>query len=307
MDARERLGFLGNLTALLDAGIVRGPAYLEIVGRFRDDSDPLVVGALVDALEKIRDTFFAPEEGDRTFSGYVRATLAPALERFGRARAAGEDPVVSSLRPALFEWLGRYGRDASILDHAEGLARSYRANPASVDPSLAGVALTLSALRGDRALFDEYARGFETAAVPADRERYLAALGGFARPELVEAALRYALEGPLRPQEVLRVPRLLARDPSHRDRVFEWMTRNYSALMARVPPLYGHSLTWFASGCSAARLDRARAFFSDPAHSPPGIDQELAKVADEVMDCVHLRSREQAAITHFIGQWHGGR
>jgi alanyl aminopeptidase len=306
MDTRERLGFLGNLSALLDAGIVRGRDFMSTLGRFSDDPDPLVLGALLDSLEKIRETFFAAED-DESFARYVRSTLAPALARFGRARVEGEDPAVSSLRPAIIEWLGRYGKDVAILDYADGLARAFRDDPASIDPSLAGVALTLSARRGDRALFDDSTKRFEAARVPADRERYLAAIGSFTRPELIEAALEYALRGPLRPQEVLRIPRRIASDPARRDRVWEWTTRNYTTLMSRMPPLYAHSLAWFAGGCSPTLLDRARAFFSEPDHSPPGNDQELAKVADEVMDCVSLKTREEAAVTRFFDQWGGGR
>ena len=306
MDTRERLGFLGNLTALLDAGIVGGRDFMSTVGRFSGDPDPQVIGTLLDSLEKIRETFVGTEEDD-TFARYVRGTLAPALARFGRARAEREDPAVSTLRPQIIEWLGEHGRDEAILDYADGLARAYRDDPAAVDPSLVGVALSLSARRGDRARFEEYTRRFEAAKVPADRERYLAAIGSFTAPDLIDAALRYALEGPLRPQEVLRIPRRIAREPAQRERVWEWMTRNYTTLMSRMPPLYVHSLTWFAGGCSPALLERARVFFSQPDHNPPGNDQELAKVADEVMDCAHLKTREEAAVTHFFEQWSGGR
>jgi ERAP1-like protein len=65
------------------------------------------------------------------------------------------------------------------------------------------VVLYLTALQGDRALFDEFLQRFESAKTPGDRQRFLAVLGSFRDPDLVERALRYSLTGPLRPQEVV--------------------------------------------------------------------------------------------------------
>jgi hypothetical protein len=48
------------------------------------------------------------------------------------------------------------------------------------------------------------------------------------------------------------------------------------------------------------RLQEAEKFFAEPAHSPPGTDQELAKVAEAVKTCVALRQREGASVAEFL-------
>jgi len=299
MDARERIGYIGNLEALLDEGALRGDEDLRLLSRFAFDPRPEVIDALIEHVGKVKEAF---GDGDlkEPFVSYVRSVLSPALQRFGRARAEGEDEAVSLLRPDLLEALAIEGQDATILSDADSLARSYLDDESSIDPALAGAALRLSASRGDMALFRQYRRRFESAQVPADRNRYLAALGSFRRPEVVDAALAYALRGPLRTQEILTIPNHVSEDSAYRSAVWTWVAENFKTIADRIPPNYGIFLVHFASGCSDERLQAARDFFSDPAHDLPGIRTELEKVADEVDDCVRLRRRERAAVASFL-------
>ena len=296
---RERIGYIGNLASLLDAGALRGDDDLRLLGRFADDARPEVIGALIGHLEKIKESFVV---GDLKgpFVAYVRRTLAPALGRFGRERAAGEDEAASLLRPDLLEWLGLEGQDGTILDYADALARSYVDDPASIDPALADVALRLSAARGDTALFREYRRRFEKTKVPAERRRYLAALGSFRDPWIVEAGLAYALDGPLRANEILSIPGRYASLPEFRPVVWRWATENFKTIVGRVPANNGVDLVDYAGGCSDDLLEQARLFFSAPGHEVPGFDVGFRKVADEVNDCVRLRRREQPAVAAFL-------
>src|SRR5439155_18024453 len=178
MSPAERVGYLGNLTALLDAGLLHGDEYVRLLARFADDPSPEVLSALADGVDQVRRVFVTPELAE-PFAVYVRQTLGPALGRLGLTRRPGEEAGVSLVRPELVHMLGDYGKDDRILAFADSLAKPYIAASGSVDPSLAGVALDLSALHADAALFAEYKRRFETARVPADRSRFLAALGFF--------------------------------------------------------------------------------------------------------------------------------
>ena len=48
------------------------------------------------------------------------------------------------------------------------------------------------------------------------------------------------------------------------------------------------------------RLQTARTFFSDPAHSPAGTEEELAKVAEDVADCAGLRERDGPVVVRYL-------
>ena len=214
--------------------------------------------------------------------------------------ASGEREAVSLLRPRLWSWLGSHGRDPRVIEQARLLADAYLADPASVDPSLAGTALALAAENGDAGRFAIYVERFEQAKLPADRERFLVALGSFRDTTLISKALDYALSGPLRPQEISTVIRTAGRLPENESGVFEWTIRNYDRIAARTPPNMRHNLVYTAGSCWEERLERGRAFFSDPAHQAPGMDKDLARLSDQVRDCVSLRAREGESVARYL-------
>jgi len=196
--------------------------------------------------------------------------------------------------------LGDEGHDEKVVAHARQLSRDYLADPTSVDPSVAGVAMALSANQGDKTLFDEYRRRFETASVPAERGRYLEALGKFRDPAVVEEAIKYALQGPLRPQEISQLTRGLGDTEQGRDRVYRFVTENYATIASKLPPDFVGFLPMVAAGCERARLEAARQFFSEPSHVTQGTGRTLARVSDQVDECVSLREREGASVRRFL-------
>jgi alanyl aminopeptidase len=277
---------------------LRGEDYVKMLQAFASDPDPEVVGNVLAGLGKIRGTFFA-EGRDAEFAPFVRKTLAPALTRFGAAKHEGEPERVTALRPNLLETLGDAGRDEGVLTEMERLAAAYLTDPASIDPSLAEKAIQLSAIRGDAALFDRYRARFETATVPADRRHFLSALGNFRDPALADRARAYVLEGPLRPQEVLSIPRNQAKIPTEAGKIYGWMTAHYTELAARIPADFMVFMPYFAEGCSSDRVAAAKTFFAEPDHAPPGTSKELSRVSESVGDCVTLDAREGESVRRY--------
>jgi alanyl aminopeptidase len=299
LSARERVGFIGNASALLDAGVLRGDAYLRLLRPFARDAEPEVVSAVVASMQKVKQAFVVPEV-ESSFAAYLRGVLGPALERIGRERRPGETESVSVLRPQLLLWLGRDGHDPAALAQGAAIARAFLADPQAADPSLVGTALQLAALGGDRVLFDEYRKRIEAAKVPADRQRFLGALGYFRDPALMDEALRYSLTASVRPQELFAVPFGIGSTVAHQARPYQFMVENFDAIRARIPPMFLVFMPHFAGGCSAERAASARAFFADPKHAAPGMEKEIAKMSEAVADCAALRAREGAAVETFL-------
>ncbi|MFQ5767456.1 MAG: ERAP1-like C-terminal domain-containing protein, partial [Acidobacteriota bacterium] len=295
----ERVAFLGNASALLDTDALSGDDYLEILNSFAGDAQPDVLSSVVSGLAKV-ESAFVPDELRRDFARYVRSMLRPLLNRFGFQKRAGENEAVTLFRPRLIKWLGDEGGDGEVRRKALKMARAYLTSPASVDAALADVVLGLAAIDGDEELFKAYRKNFEEAREPAVRGRYLSALGRFADVDLQEKALQYVLEGPVRPNELFQIPRGLGRTEAGEARLFTWLTRHFEALSARIPPQFVASLPFFAGGCSSDRLEAARRFFSDPAHQVQGTGRTLAKLSDQVHDCVRLRKREGPAVEAYL-------
>jgi alanyl aminopeptidase len=298
LTARERIGLLGNVAALLGSGTLNGGDYLAIVGTLAQDPEPLVVNAAVSELRRVQMAF-VPTELDEPFNAWVRKTLGPALDRFGIEKKPGESEVVALVRPRLLSWLGRAGRK-DVLQHALKLAEAYMSDTTSIDPSLVGPALRLAAKQGDRELFETYKKHFEAARSPVDREQFLIALGAFQSPELRRAALAYAKEDTIRPNEIFTVGQGMSGDIGGRDLVFSWFTENYDFILERVPPMFTSFSPFVASGCSAERLQAATEFFNQASRNTPGVTKTLSRVSEQVNECVDLRTREGKAVAQFL-------
>ncbi|HEY3217098.1 MAG TPA: M1 family metallopeptidase [Candidatus Eisenbacteria bacterium] len=301
---RERIGFVGNLRALLAAGQIHGDQFLNVLSTFAGDPEPEVVQAVVGGIGGVKSAFVT-DETRKDFAAYVRRTLRPALDRIGAEPAKDEPQTVALLRPALMAWLGDDGEDSQVLDRARSLAQSYLKDRSSIDPSVADVAIGLAALRGDASLFEAYRQGFESARIPAERQRYLKGLSSFTDPALVGRAMRYALEGPMRPQEVMSIANGVGSRLEFRDLALQWTLEHYDAIVARIPAWHVIYLPWQGGGCSAGRAAKAREFFSVPAHSPVGTAKEVDKMLAVVNDCVSLHEREGAAAARYLSQLAG--
>lgn len=299
LEVTERVNIIGNVSALLDAGSISGDDYLHTLNHFADDPDPRVISTMLSGLDKVKNAFVTPDLSDE-FAMYVRRTLGPALKRFGLQTVPGEDEEVTRFRPQLIQWLGKEGHDPMVLEYADSLAKVYMHDPTAIDPSMIGTSVTLAVQRGDRAMFEDCKKRFETAQIPQQRSLFLSALGNFRDPVLVDEALNYSLTGPLRPNELFYIPFNVGDNADYEDKVFAWQMANYETISSKLPPMFMSFMPYMAGGCSRERLAKAQEFFTEPTRNVAGMEETLAKVSDQVNDCAGLRDREGAKVAEYL-------
>jgi alanyl aminopeptidase len=295
----ERMDLVGNLAGLMRAGVLDGGHLLAAFERLGGDPEPMVVSSVLDQLGTLEDAF-ASEDLEDEFAAYVRRTLRPALDRIGLAPREGEGETTTVVRPRLLAWLGETGRDPEVMSFAEAQARAYLERSSSVPPSMASTCLALATLDEGEEHFELLRRRFEKAGTPAERTLYLGLLGWFHDPALVDRALDYSFSGPLRPDELFVIPGTVARRADGRAHAWRWMTEHYSDLGERFPPEFMGFMPFMARGCSAERLESARAFFAQPEHQVPGTTHTLSRVESQVDECLALRAREGGTVRTFL-------
>ena len=303
MTDRERVGFIGNASSLLDAGALRGDDFLRLLAPFARDSDPEVVdgGAHV------------PRQGEagvrhRRARSAVRDLRPrdprPALRavRHGAPRGRAGGGVAACARSSCC-WLGRDGNDPAALEptRPRSRARTWPIPPRADPVDGRRRAAARWPLHGDRALFDEYRRRAESATVPAERQRYLgrARLLPRSRPRGRGVPVRAAqgscaagsLHDPVRRGQLGRaggaaVP-LLRRELRRRER--EDAARCSSPSCPASPPAARRSARRRRGPSSPTRSGRSRA------------RTRRWRRSRRRSDCVTLRAREGAAVAR-IGE-----
>jgi alanyl aminopeptidase len=299
LSTRERAALPDHLEALLDAGLLPGDEFLAVLETLLRDPEPAVVRSALAALGAARASLVEDGASD-AFAAWARRALRPAFDRHGPAARPDDGPGVAALRAELLESLADWGDDPRAAALGDSLARALLDGRTVEDASLAAVAPRIAARRGDRALFDACVARFGAARSPLERSRWLSALGRFRDPALVEEALRWSLDAPLRPQEALAIPVALSNDAETRERAWRFVEERWDWIAARVPPALLGNAPRFAGGCSPDRIERARRFFADPAHQGSGWRRTLDETAEDVAACATVRAREAARVAAWL-------
>jgi alanyl aminopeptidase len=300
----ERAELLGNLEALLDAGEIDGATYVRALGEFRDDPDPLVLTSVAAGVATIQNVFVTPElEPD--FAAWVRATLGPGLERVGRAPRPDEAEAVSLVRPTLLATLAEWGQDLDVRAWCREQAAAYLDDPAGVDPSVAATVLRVAAIYGDRELYDTLRSRYETAESASEAQRFLGAVCSVRDPEVVDDMLTWALSA-LRPDQLGTLRASVSATEEGQARFFDFIRATYDELADRLPQPFVAMLAYSGGGCSLERLAAAREFFLTPERAVQGTEAAMARVEDQVRDCVSLREREGEAVAAELRRFAAG-
>ncbi|MEO1084663.1 MAG: ERAP1-like C-terminal domain-containing protein, partial [Acidobacteriota bacterium] len=298
LDVTERINLVGNTSALLESGDIDGGAFLRVLRQVLTDPNPSVVGSALRELEPVEEAFI-PDALKPTYSHFIGATLRPVLDRVGDAPRAGEPETVTLLRPRLQRWLARHG-DAAVVRDFRAKAKAFLKDPTSISPAAAPLALNLLAKDGDAELFDELQGRAEQATTPSLRGLYLSALGGFEAKPLRDRALAYAFGEKVRPNEIFSVLGPLFETEEGQDLVFDHMIENWGRVTAKLPPPFLAFLPRVADGCSAERLERATAFFSQPENAVDGTARSLSRVSESIRSCVAMRARESPSVAAYL-------
>jgi alanyl aminopeptidase len=261
--------------------------------------EPEIIASVMDDLGSLKAPFVTAEL-EEPFSRYVRKTLAPARARYGIEPRAEDPEAVKLLRPNLITLLGQEGRDPDVIKFCEASTEAYMTDPTSIDATIAGAVLGVAAANGDHARFEKFRAKFEAATVPAERSRYLSALGKFTNPKIQDEVLAYALAGQVRAMDRWQLLGGMFGTEAGRDKLYHWMTKNYDQLATGLPVEFQSYFPYFVSGCEQQRLDAAKKFFADPKHSVDGTEANLNKVSEQISDCLSLREREGKAVSSYL-------
>jgi aminopeptidase N/puromycin-sensitive aminopeptidase len=272
--------------------------YLDLVTAVKDDSSAAVVQTALETVNTINSQIAStPEERD-ALAAWVRKTFKPALEQLG---AASEDdsPQKKELRAALFNAVGGIGKDPEVIAEAKTIAEKYLADQASVDATLAQRALSIAAINGDAAFFDQLQKVAETSPNPEFQETALRMLSTFKNPELEQRALEYTVSGKVRNQDSIGVMMGAMRSVDTRELAWQFIQQNWEKVKAQTTTASGGYLVGGSgSFCSADKRDEVIGFYTT--HPVPATERALARAKNQMNDCIELRSSQEPKLQEWI-------
>lgn len=291
LSPRERVALVSHLAALVRAGSFPVDRFMSTLEILSKQDEPALQLALVQQTEEIFYGYvLGIPEREQSFRVWLSRMLGGQAKALGWQVPANEPFERTRLRPAVLRMLGRYGWDAQVLADATRLADRWLTDPNTLAPELGEVAIELSAVKGDRARFEQYKKRFEQPQTPQERQLFLSSLGRFHDPSLLKAALDYTLQGPLRPQELGTILFTARNTRERAQQVTQWLEQNLDALMSRVSPEFATFLPWLTFSCSLEEVRQATPFLKEAAEKAPGMLRVMGEVEEATKTCETLRT-----------------
>jgi alanyl aminopeptidase len=303
LEARERVGLVTDVWALVTAGEVGVDTWLSMLTAFKGESTRAVIEPLIGTLESASAAVIDDASRPK-FRAYVSSLLLPLGKSLGFDPKPGEDEDRKLLRRAVLGALGELADDPWTLAEAEKRAVAFLADPKSVDADTAMVAVRLASYRAKEKRLLELQAAIERATTPEERIASVTALGAMGDANLLRRALDLFLEGKIKIQDFRYLQIGATRRPEGRKLFHAWIEEHFDALKKRLPGTGG--LLWSAADtCDEKSRESAAKFFGERIHAIEGAARALEEALEVADACIALRAHEEARATKWLAGFPG--
>ncbi|MDX1468818.1 MAG: M1 family metallopeptidase [Acidimicrobiia bacterium] len=296
LDPVERYTLLSDTVAFVKCGQVTADAFLDLVGKFEDESEAAIWSVIIGGLGML-EHHTLDQEAREAFESFVRDLVTPALDRLGWEPSADDSDLDRKLRGDLIVAMGNLGEHQPTIDKARDLVERLLAGD-DLDPEVATAALTVYARHG---VDEEYAtlwKTYQEAVAPLDQVRYLRAVAGVIEEDLALTTLRKVLDGDIRTQDGFWVfARLLLGKAG--PAVWRLAAENWDRLVEVMPGMTRHRIAEGISALSQPEVAAGvRSFLAE--HPVKEAAQAIAQNLEKLDANVKLRERETPNVTAYF-------
>jgi aminopeptidase N len=297
LSAEERVRVPSDAWALVRVGRMKIGDYLNLLQKMRPERSREVVQSMIAHIPEIHDNFVSAADRP-AFEKWVRDFLRPVAADLGEAPAAGESEERQALRVDVFGILAQYGRDPELIAKARATADQYMKDSESVSPELARKALTISAMNGDAALYDQFVAHLKNAKTPEEYGFYLHALGFFPQAALAKRTFDLVLGPDVRNQDLYALVFPVVNYETQAQ-AWELFKADFPTILKKVDAPDAVSLAQVAGlFCDAGLRDDSQKFFAE--QNLPGTKRILQNAQDQVNACIQVRDLQQKNLSTYL-------
>jgi aminopeptidase N len=301
----DRLGFIADSWAMVQAGRAEPPSYLALIEELKGDDHRAVWDQVIGTLSALDR--LARDRGERpALQAYARARLRPLFDRLGWDGSGSGDDDDTLLRSSLIWVLGDLG-DEDILAEARRRFAGFLQNPQSLPSALRDPVTHLIGISADRASYDTLLALARKTTVTNERLRYYYAAASARDATLARATLALTLTDELPSTIVGSLINTVASSGEQPDLAWDFVKANFDALATRLGPSFSDAfianfMTNFSDDAHAAEL----AHFT-PAQATSGGRVTTARALETIAIAADLKARALPAIDAWIKARNGGR
>jgi aminopeptidase N len=305
MTPEDRLNFVTDSWAMVQAGRAEPPSYLGPIEQLRGDDHRAVWDQVIGSLTRL-DRLARGRAERPALQSYGRAKLRPVFDRLGWDGNGSGDNDDALLRSSLISALGEFG-DGELLAEARRRFAGFLQDPQSLPSALRDPVTHLVGIGADRASYDTLLALARKTTVTNERLRYYYAAASARDPALARATLALTLTDELPSTIVGGVINAVASSGEQPDLAWDFVQKNFDALAARQGPQFRDAfipnfMTNFSDEAHAAELARFA-----PAQATSGGRVMTARALETIAISADLKTRALPAVDAWIRERNGTR
>jgi alanyl aminopeptidase len=302
----ERVGVLGDVNALVNAGEIPPGEALALVEPFAKDPDWRIVSQTIGIATMLRAPLVADDLLPNA-ARFLRKVYGERAHQLGWLSKPGDSDDTKTLRRQLVGMVATNGEDAELRQEATALGLRWLEDRNSVDANIAGTVVAIAATKGDQALFDRMHAALKTTSDQRQRSILIGGLANFRDPALVKQRLGLLLTGEFDFREVMG-SFLSSPSPETRRMPFEFVRDNLDALLKVLPREvgsdYASNLPMVGAGfCSASDRGDVETFFKPKVDGYSGGPRMLAQALERIDLCIARRQALGPSLAEFLKKY----
>ena len=295
----ERFNLVSDCFALAQAGAMPGPDYLDLTGRFDEETDRNVWTALIGSWAYVSRAI--GDDPRAHLEALVRQRLEAPVERLGWESQTAEEELGRQLRGDLLRALGTLGNDPAAQERARALYARYREDESAVDADVLPALIAIVAAGGGASEYDEFLQRFKTARTPQEEQRYLYALAGFRQPELLARTLEKTTNGEVRSQDAPFLIRALLMGVYSRGQAWDYVKAHWETMARQYPGSAYRRMYEGVTGLVSPEWERDVSEFF-PARKIVLGGKTLEQYLEQLRIGVRFQERESAALATYLAR-----
>ena len=292
LDPRARLGLVTGAWALVRSGDMGVGTLLDLLSGMKRERHRLVLEEIIAALEGVSGSL-VDESTRPAFRRYVASILLPIAKELGWDTRKGDSDDQKLLRKSVLSALSTLAEDPWLDAEAEKRSAAFLADPRSIDPDVAAIALQVAARRGGERRFEELASAAKRARLPGERIDAVGALGSFADQALLRRALDLMLTDQIKIQDSFYISSSAMMWAESRPLVRAWVKDHFTELKGKMPDFLLARLAGVVESiCDKEERDASATLFRDALRETEGAERTLDQALEAADVCIDLRGRE---------------
>ncbi len=299
LSTAERIGLIGDVSALLGAGEIEIGAALALVPVFLRDKNPRIIesgAAIAAGVEPL-----VPKKLRANYERFLGKLFARRARALGWRHKPGDSLEKKGLRSSLVPLMANQGFDRVLLKRAKRMTNKWFKDRKAIDREMLGSTLKAAAKTGNAALYGKlYAESMATKD-SSEKRALISALGAFSQPKLTERSLKLMSESDFDLRSLFGVLQTVLADPKRRQRGYDYVKTNFDSIAGKMPPMARGYLAFIAVAfCDEEHKKDAEEFFGKKLGSA---QQSVAQMSEAIDLCVAQRKQQTPGLVKFLRKY----